>query len=153
MKYQEEFFKDIVEELKPLFQIHWEELANNKDVRPLDVDYFNYTRLNRDDDFTPVLKIFTVRTDEGKLIGYAFFFISYNLHYQTWLYAAVDVYFLDPTYRKLGVGTEFITEMEGWLKRNGVKSVTMMDKLNHSHESFFVKLGYKPIEQLYEKIL
>lgn len=149
MKYQEENFKDVVKELKPMLVKHWEELANNKEVRPLDVDYNKYIELNEHGCF----RLFTVRNDEDKLVGYASFFINFNLHYQTWLFASVDVYYIDPDYRNAGVGSQFITEMESWLKSMKVRSVTMMDKLHKSHESFFVKLGYKPVEQLYEKVL
>jgi len=147
MQFQEEKLEDILEEMKPLLVKHWEELANYKDIRPLDVDYDKYVMLNR----IGYIRVFTVR-DEGKLIGYASFYISANLHYQTWNHAAVDVYYLDPDYRLTGLGIKMFEEIEAWLKSMNVKSAVVMDKVHHSHEKFFLKMGYLPIEQNYEKV-
>lgn len=149
MKYQEELFNDIIHELGPLLVKHWQELANNKDIRPLDVDYAMYTTLNEQG----IIRIFTARSDEGKLVGYFSFAIANNLHYKTWKFASIDVYYVDPEYRKGGIGFEMVGKVEDWLRSLGVKSLTLMDKLQHSHEKFFIALGYKPIEQHYEKVL
>lgn len=147
LSYQEEKLSDILEELKPLLIEHWEELANNKDVRPLDPDYPMYLAMNDMD----ILRIFTVR-DDGKLIGYSIWIIANNLHYKTWKYAVSDIYYLDPDVRGTGTSFLFFFKIEDWLKSLGVKSITVQDKLNHSHSIFFNKLGYTPIEQHYEKV-
>lgn len=147
IKCQEEQFGTLLTEIKPLFKQHWEELANNKDIRALDPDYDAYIQLNN----MGIIRIFTVR-DDDRLIGYAFFLVAKNLHYKTWKYAVSDIYYLLPEFRKTEVSTRMFTEMETWLRFMGVKSVTIQDKINHSHTNFFVKLGFKPIEQLYEKI-
>lgn len=144
---QEEHLTDILEEIKPLLVKHWEELANYKDIRPLDVDYDKYITLNK----MGAVRFFTVR-HESKLVGYASFYISNNLHYKTWKHAAVDVYYLDPEYRLTGLGLKMFEEIEAWLKSMDVRSMVVMDKINHSHEKFFVKMGYMPIEQNYEKV-
>lgn len=145
--YQEELFENIISELPSILNTHWEELANNKDIRPLDVDYAFYILANRQD----FIKIFTVR-DDKKLIGYASFVIKNNPHYKTWKYAVSDVYYLDKVYRKTGIGLEMFRKIEDWLKSFDVKSITVQDKLQHSHNSLFVKLGFTPIEQNYEKV-
>jgi len=148
IKYQEEQIEDILEEMKPMLVKHWEELANYKDIRPLDVDWDNYIDLNR----LLYIRVFTVR-DNNKLIGYASFYISNNLHYKSWRHAANDVYYLDQAYRKNGLGIKMFEEVETWLKDMGVKSVVVMDKVDHSHQKFFNNMGYKLIEQNYEKVL
>lgn len=148
ISFQEEKIIDLREEIEPLLIKHWEELANNKDTRPLDVDFDLYIKLNEDG----FIKVFTARI-EGELIGYASFFIANNLHYKTWKYATADVYYLDPAYRKQGLGFIFFKEIKEWLKYLEVKSVTVQDKLNHSHRDFFIKIGFTPVEQLYEIML
>lgn len=146
--YQEEQIEDFRDEIAPILQKHWEELANNKDIRVLDVDMDAYVTLNR----LGNIRVLTVR-DDGKLIGYASFVIGNNLHYKTWKYAISDVYYLDPAYRKTGMGLSMFTEVERWLKGLGVKSVTVQDKIDHSNAGFFAKLDFKLIENVYEKVL
>lgn len=146
--YQEEQYENILEEIKPLHVKQWNELANHKDTRPLNPNYDLYISMNRESTF----RTLTVR-DEGILIGYASFFISFNPHYMDWKYAVCDVYYIEPIYRSNGIGAKMVEEVEIWLKNLGINSITIQDKVNHSHESFFVKLGYKPVEQLYEKVI
>lgn len=146
--YQEEKLEDILEEVKPLFQKHWEELALNKDTRPLDPDYASYIMLSG----LQIVRVFTVRLDK-KIVGYSIWFINKHMHYQTWLYALSDVYWLDPDQRKTGVSYDFFFKIEDWLKSIGVKSILIQDKIEHSHAKFFNQLGYKPIEQNYEKVI
>lgn len=148
MKYQEEKLADILEEIKPLNYSHWEEIANNKDVRPLNPDYETYTWLNNNN----IVRIFTAR-DGVTLVGYFIFVVVDHMHYQGWLHADVDIYWIDPAYRKQGIGSEMMKEVETWLQGLGVKQITMMDKVKHSHKSFFEYLGYKPVEQMYEKLI
>ncbi len=146
--FKEEYLKDILEDLKPMLKLHWEELANNKDIRPLDPAYDTYLILND----IEMLRFFTVRVDD-KLIGYSSWMVTNNLHYKTWKYAVCDVYYLNPEYRKTGISLDFFFKIEDWLKSLGVKSITVQDKINHSHAKFFDKLGFKAIEQNYEKVI
>lgn len=147
LTFKEELFEDLISELPPLLYQHWDELANHKDIRPLDVDYAGYIQLNR----LGLVRIFTCR-DEGKLVGYTSFAVKNNMHYKTWKYAVCDVYYLHPDYRKTEASKTFFKEIEVWLKYMEVKSITIQDKLNHSHEKFFNSLGYTAIEQNYEKV-
>ncbi len=149
MKYQEEKISDTLEELKPMLIKHWEELANNKDVRPLDPDYDTYITLNE----AGLVRLFTARDDSNRLVGYFIFVVCNNLHYKTWKHANVDIYYIDPEYRNLGSGSEMVNEVEKWLKSLGVQFITMMDKTHKSHQSFFTRLGYKMVEQNYEKLI
>jgi len=147
LSYKEELFEDLISELPPLLYAHWNELANHKEDRPLDVDYAQYIQLNR----MGLMKAFVVR-DDGKIIGYGSFIVTNNPHYKTWKYALTDVYYLHPDYRKTGVSLEMFSKIEEWLKSLGVKSITIQDKISHSHEKFFSSMGYKAIEQNYEKV-
>lgn len=148
IEYQEELISDLVDELKPLLEEHWQELAVNKEERPLDVDWDNYINLNN----LGLMKIYTARK-EGELVGYATFVVTTNLHYRTWKCATCDVYFVNPLYRKSGVGTEFFKEIVEWLRTYNVHSIYVHDKLSKSHSKLFTALGFKAIEQTYEMVL
>ena len=145
--YQEELIEDILEETKDLLIGHWTEVANHKDKRPLNPDFEKYVLLNRQGS----LKLFTVRYN-NQLVGYATFFIAVNLHYKDWKYANCDVYYLDPSMRKQGVGTEMFKRIEEWLKGMGVVSVLLHEKTNHSHPDLFKSLDYTHVENVYEKV-
>lgn len=146
--YQEEKFENLIPELVPLFKIHWEELAINKDIRPLDVDYVGYCNFNR----MGVIKVHTVRKD-GELIGYSFWFINNNLHYKSWVMAKNDVYWLHPDHRKSGIGTEMFTKIKDWLKDMGVMNIVIQTKTDHPHEDFFQRLGFTKTESNYEMVI
>lgn len=148
ISYQEDKLSDILEEMKPMLKKHWEELANNKDIRDLDPDYPMYLAMNDMD----ILKIYTVKED-GKLIGYSIWIIANHLHYKTWKYAVSDVYYLGPEYRKTGISFDFFFHIEDWLKSLGVKSCTVQDKVNHSHGTFFNRVGFNLVENVYEKVI
>lgn len=147
--YKEEWFTDkLISEIDPILKDHWKELANNQEIRPLDPDYPKYKMMSQ----MNILKVFCVR-DEGKLIGYAAFFVGNHPHYKNWKFAIADVYYLLPQYRKLGVGQEMFVQIENWLKGLGAKIVHIQDKINHSHEKLFTSLGYTVVEKIYEKVL
>lgn len=149
MIYQEEKISEAFDEMDPLLILHWKELANNQDIRPLDVDYNKYIELNNQGH----LRLLTVRDDFGTLAGYATFFIANNLHYKTWKYASNDVYYLSEEHRNTGVSKEMFLNVEQWLKGIGVNNIIIQDKVHHTHEKFFTNMGYTLIEQNYEKII
>ncbi len=146
--YKEELMEDILEEVKPLLEKHWEELANHKDSRPLNPDFEGYINLNK----AGAVRIFTARVDD-KLVGYICYAISHNLHYKDWKYAVCDVYFVDPNYRKSSIGVEMFVEAEKWLKEMGIQSTTAHVKVTHPHDELFQYLGYTLVERHYEKVL
>lgn len=148
LTFQEEKVQDILVEIQPLLEEHWEELAVHKDVRKLDPNFDNYLEFNK----SGWLKVFTVRNNT-KLIGYLVFVLSPNPHYKDWIYAVADIYYLDPVYRKTGVAEQMFSEAEKWLKGFDVKAITMHEKISHPHVRLFDKLGFKPIERIYEKVL
>lgn len=144
--FQEEKFLDCITEIIPLLEKHWEEVARHKELRPIDPDYDRYAKLNE----LGLLKVFTARKN-GKLIGYLSIFIAPNLHYQSWVFAVSDVYYIDKASRRAGV--RFFLEAEQWLRDQGVRVVIYQDKIAHSHENFFTRMGYTKTEQVYEKVL
>lgn len=148
MTFQEEKIADLREEIEPILEEHWEELANYQDVRDLDIDWDNYYKLND----LGFIKAYTVRVG-GQLVGYAAWFIANHLHYKTWKCAKNDIYYLHKDYRQTGLGGQFFLETEAWLKEQGVQLIVLQDKVNHSREKFLTRLGYTVTERNYEKII
>jgi GNAT superfamily N-acetyltransferase len=127
---------------------HWAEVATNKNIRKLNIDVEKYTQLNE----LGFLKVFSAWSDDN-LVGYATYSIAPHLRYKNVLYAISDVYYLDPNYRGNGAGTEFFTAIDTWLKGLGVQIVEVQEKVKHSHSKLFTSLGYKLIENIYERVL
>mgnify|MGYP003345974306 FL=1 len=78
IKFGVEKYHQVCEDIKELIKLHYEEIAVNKDVIPLDPDWDNYKNLCDKN----ILMIITAR-DEGRLVGYSIFFITNHLHYKS----------------------------------------------------------------------
>ena len=83
-----------LEELKPLFDPHWKELALDQDKVPLCPDYAEYLRREAAGQVLCV----TLR-ERGGIVGYFVGFIAPALHYQTCLTLTMDIYWIHPDYR------------------------------------------------------
>lgn len=146
--YTEERIDQIQTELETLLTDHWDELAVNKDQRPLNVDWDKYKTLQDED----VCKVVTVRKD-GTLVGYACFMIVTNLHYKNWKVATCDVYYVTPSERKSGLGLEFFKVLIKYFDKLGVNSICVHDKIKKPHTKLFEALGFTAIETTYEMVM
>jgi len=145
MIYATEKLKDIIEELKPLFVKHWQEIAHYKDIE-LNPDYDKYQMMEE----KGLLKIFTLR-DNSDLIGYAVFVITFHPHYKQSLQAIEDIIFIDPARR--GVGKAFIKWCDEQLKVLDVQEVVHHIKFAHDWSLVLVEMGYEKTEMRLSKRL
>lgn len=99
ISYKRSEYYEIVGTIKPLLTLHWDEIALNKDVVPLDVDYGVYEALNK----LNMLRIYTVWS-ASSLIGYAIYFLRKHPHYQSTKSAINDIYWIKPEHRNAGIG-------------------------------------------------
>lgn len=135
---------EIVDEIKPLLDMHWREIAHFQDI-PLQPDYDWYCTC-------PALRPFTVRKD-GALIGYAVFGVGRNKHYQSSVQAVQDILFVDPRDRG-GVGRLLIRASDAQLKSEGVQVVYHHQKLSHPALGELLRgEGYEPVEVIWAKRL
>lgn len=152
LTYQKERFVDIMIELPPLFQKHWEEIAANKDVIKLDPAWDEYCELDR----INRLHIITIR-DGTKLVGYFFGLVKGHLHYKTSLTAWSDIFYLLPEYKKgLAAGVRLrrlIREAEKMFRVLKVQKVYMVTKKAHDLSRLLEREGYKFIELVHTKLL
>jgi len=144
--YQEESAQDCLEEIKPLIEMHWEEIAVYKDKIKLNPDFDKYLLL----DSMGMLHILTAR-DDDKLIGYFISFIQPNMHYKDSLFATNDILYIDPVYRKGSVGYKLFKKAEDSLKGIGVDVIIIHSKVNNDFKPLMDKLGYERIEYNYSK--
>ena len=148
MKYQQEFLPTVENDIRPLIQKHWEDIALNKDKIKLNPDWDAYYVLEQ----AGVLKIFTAREDD-KLVGYFVVIIQYNMHYKDHLFASNDIIFLHPDYRKGRTGIKLIQFAEKCLKEDGVSVLTINTKVHKPFDKLMEFLGFGLIERVYSKYI
>lgn len=148
VKYQQEFLSSVVEEIKPLLEKHWSEIAVNKDNIKLNPDWDAYYSLEAQDK----LRIFTARSGE-ELIGYFVVVVSTGLHYKDHLFACNDVIYLSPEYRKGFTGVRLIRFAENCLKADGVSVLTINTKVHQPFDRLMDFLKFKNVERVYSKYL
>lgn len=148
MKYQQEFLPTVENDIRPLIQKHWEDIALNKDKIKLNPDWDAYYVLEQ----AGVLKIFTAREGD-KLVGYFVVIIQYNMHYKDHLFASNDIIFLHPDYRKGRTGIKLIQFAEKCLKEDGVSVLTINTKVHKPFDKLMEFLGFGLIERVYSKYI
>jgi hypothetical protein len=133
-------------ELMPLLAAHWYEIAHYPDI-PLDVDVNAYEMAEH----AGMLRLYTVR-DDGRLMGYAVFFVRPNMHYQGSIQASQDVLYLDPAIRG-GTGYRFIRWCDEQLRAHGVQAVYQHVKAKHNFGPILERQGYELVDLIYAKRL
>lgn len=133
-----------LEELKPLFPLHWEELALNKDKVPLDPQYHVY--LERD---ARGGVIFVTLRDKGELVGYFVGFVAPGLHYQTCLTCHMDILYLRKDKRGGRGGVILLKAVQAELKRRGVQRWFVGTKAHMDIGRLFEAMGFTHVETTY----
>lgn len=146
--YQVEQWHDCLPEMEALWPLHWQEVAADKDVIPLEPNYEMYNMLVQ----TGQLHLLTARSD-GKLIGYHVTIVRPHLHYKSSLSAFTDMYFIHPDFRKGMVGVNIFRAAEKSLKQRGVQKMFTGTKLSLDMGRIFERLGWKETERLYTKVI
>lgn len=144
---QRERIHDLWEELFPLLDAHWREIAHFPDI-PLDV---NIARYEQAED-AGVLRTFAARRD-GELVGYAIYSVAFNSHYSGSLQAVQDVLFIHPDHRRSGAGLKLLREADQQMAADGVQAVYQHEKLAHPFSPLMERLGYECIERIWVKRL
>jgi len=144
--YSIENFVKIYDELYPLFQDHWKEIARHQDTVPLDPDMKQYTALQ---DMGALHTL--VAREEGKIIGYTVYIMMPHLHYKQNMFAYNDLIYVDQAHRGSRVGYTLLKKAEEYLKDKGADSITVHMKPEHSFEGLLNKMGYNQSEILFEK--
>jgi len=143
---QVEPYKDCLPELMACYDLHWEELALNKDKVPLDPQYDLYEA--RDD--AGQLLLVTLR-ETGRLVGYFIGFIAPGFHYKTCLTLTMDIFWTHPDVRGGFSGVKLFRLVEKEAKRRGVHRMFYGSKLHKDASRLFEFLKMEPVEVYYSK--
>jgi GNAT superfamily N-acetyltransferase len=149
IKFQRERIQGLWDELAPLLEQHWREVAFYQDI-PLAPDTEVYGMAED----AGRLRCFTARED-GKLIGYSFYFVQQHPHYVGSKVAQQDVIFVDPAKRRGTLGARLIAWCDEQLRAEHVQVVTHHVKVA-PHLDFgrlLERMGYEPTDTLWSKRL
>ena len=138
---------ELWEEILPLLQLHWQEIARYHDIK-LNPDVAMYNKLDEAGKFV----IYTAR-DNGELVGYAAYFLNHNMHYRDSFQAVQDVLFLHPDYRNGFTGIRLIKYADQQLQELGVQLVMHHVKLKNDFGMILQRMGYQPIETIWGRRL
>jgi len=143
-----ESFDQAVNDIQELIKLHYEEIALNKDVIPLDPDWDKYRALMNNN-----LACLITARDDGKLVGYSIFFVTSHPHYKSTIFANNDLIYLHPDYRKGMVGVRLIQYSEQHLRQLGVAKILWHVKFNKDFTRVLHRLGYVDEDIIVGKII
>lgn len=147
MKYALETLEQVADELHPLLDAHWREIAHFQDIL-LEPDWDFYAIMQEHGR----LRFYTAR-DDGRLVGYCVFFVSPNRHYKSSIQAAQDILFLHPEYRSAGNGKALILFCDERLREEGVQAVYQHSKVSHDLGPLLINCGYELVDLVHAKRL
>lgn len=143
-----EKYEDVIGEIRPLLELHYEEIASFRDKVPLDPDYERYRQAEE----MGRLLIIAARR-EGALVGYSIFFLSPHMHYQSTVFAMNDIVFLHPDERSGGTGVRLIKESERIVRERGAALISWHIKPVNDFSPLLERLGYVHHEIIMAKLL
>lgn len=147
--YQEEKLLKFLPEFNVLLKEHMAEInVLYRDGDELNPDYARYIKMQE----LNLYAMITCRKD-GKLIGYAGFFVHPNIRFPKCLMAYEDLYYIKPENRQGRVGYKLFTESERLLKQRNVNRIDIGCKTFQDHSRLFEHLGYEFYEKHFTKKL
>lgn len=137
----------LIKELLPLMQMVWEEVDQRNGDFELDIDMDQYLLLIEAGAYKP----YSIRTDDGNLVGYIGVVVTPSLHCKGRKDATTDVMYIHPKYR--GYGSNLLTLITDDLKEEGITWFSFITKAWLDEGNLAEKLGFKLYEKVYQRIL
>lgn len=110
----QDLFHSMGEEWGVLPERHWREVGMMQDRMPLDIDVARYRALEA----AGVLKTVVV-CQEDRPVGYAQYFVSPHLHYQSSVWAISDTFYIAPEHRSVFTAIGLFSFVEKCAKEDG----------------------------------
>jgi len=148
VKYQEESYFDVKDDIKPLLQKHWDQSALYRDKINIDPDWNAYEIAYTHG----ILKIYTAREDSD-LVGYLIVSVVPNMHSKSHILASCDLIFVIPEARKGMTGYKLINFAETKLKELGVSVFNINTKVDAPFDSLMDRMSYNLVERAYSKYI
>ena len=98
-----------------------------------------------------ILKTITAR-DGDKLVGYILMLIHKHFHHKE-KFAINDIFYIKPEYRKGFTGINLFKFTESIMKKEGVRIMMLSCKTHLDKGTIFKRLGFKPTEISYSKLI
>jgi len=140
--FQREGVADLWPDLMPLLEAHYAELGPVSPFtdEPLDVDQDTYDAI----DAMGAYRAYTARAD-GKVVGYAGFFVRSHLHHRGLMVASHDVLYVLPEHRGLA-SLQLIVHAGRSLRAEGVRLISHTALLGSDFARILEHLGYQSVE-------
>ena len=147
-EYSFEKVDDILEEIEPLLEEHYQEVAMYQEHIAFNPNYDVYRVMEE----MGSCLVYTAR-DGGALVGYVVTFLQNNPHYQDHIWAVNDIVYVCPEYRHTEVAPEMLQTLEAELKERGVSVMTFHMKTFKPFETLMGALGFDKAEYMYSKYI
>ena len=145
MDFAHESYINIKNEIKPLIQEHWKEIALHQDDIKLEPNWNTYSRLADQG----ALRVYTARKS-GELVGYFVCIVMPSLHYMRHLFANNDILFLKKSERKGTAGIRLIKFAIEELKKDGVTLINVNVKKKQDFGKVLEHLDFEHVEDLWQ---
>lgn len=146
--FQIEDWNDVVNELIPYWNDHWQDTECDKSNMPLNINNDEYEALQN----AGLLILTTVRND-GRLIGYHSSVVRPHLHSKDVLTAFTTSFFINRDDRIGWTGVKLFKFLEEKLKSLGIKKIYAATKSCADIGPIFERLGWTKDETIYSKFI
>jgi hypothetical protein len=134
----------LAQELMPLFQKHYSEIAQDGvERKPNTAPYFALQTLG-------MLRLFTAR-DASALVGYAVFIMAKNPQHGEALEAKQDLMFLDEGHRRGQNGSGFLKWCDKSLADDGAEVIYQHTSVRLDYGVLLRRMGYEPTDIVYSR--
>jgi L-amino acid N-acyltransferase YncA len=142
--FQREAAKDALEEILPLMQAHWAEIAY--DDTPFDPDTDAYVMA----DAGGLLRLFVARDEGGRIAGYVAFLVAKSLNHRTLKHAHETGVFLRKTARRGRLAFQLLDYADAALVGEGVRAIHYTAPKEHPGlGNILARRGYKQEETIW----
>ena len=148
MKFAHENLANVKQDILPLLDEHWREIALNQDVIKLNPHWEAYAAL----DAAGRLRVYTAR-ENGELLGYFVLIVAPSLHYKDHIFANNDIIFLRADVREGFTGIKLIKYAVECLEREGVRQININTKVHQPFDKILERQGFENIERVYSKCM
>ena len=148
MAFAQESWVQIRDEAIPLLEENWKEIGHFEGI-PMDVNFPAVEAMDAAD----ALRLYSARSkDDGSLLGYAGFAVSYSIGAKTFREAEELGVYLAKSCRRGRIAMRLIQYAEEELKKDGVYMINYHAPVNNpGFGSLLVKLGYRKAEEIYTR--
>lgn len=144
-------FKNVLPELRPLHEAHWQETERHRHGIALKPDEGDVLRREREGRVVQ----FVIRDMEDEvtpIVGHLRMYLHTSVHTST-LYAEEDTLYVHPAHRGGQLGLKLLRYAEECLKKLGVREIRANSKLVNNADVLMRRMRYKPVATQFVKII